>query len=134
MRAGHGGPLFVCHANCCRSVLACYLYRHLCNNAPALSAGLEVGDRINDRAQRMLREWGIECKRTSALEPLTRRGAGRLHEKKKLTDGVRAGICCGKCSPGVGGMDAVLGVLHRQFRVMLHWHSGAVVATSSTPG
>src|ERR1019366_6221550 len=46
MRTGHGGVLFVCHANCCRSVLACYLYRHLCNKAPALSAGLEVGERI----------------------------------------------------------------------------------------
>ena len=53
-------PLFVCHANCCRSVLACYLYRHLCK-APALSAGLEVGERINDRAERMLREWGIDA-------------------------------------------------------------------------
>src|SRR6266700_4017387 len=67
MRAGHGGPLFVCHANCCRSVLACYLYRHLCNKAPALSAGLEVGERINDRAERMLREWGIDA---SAHRPL----------------------------------------------------------------
>src|SRR5712691_1111156 len=67
MRAGHGGPLFVCHANCCRSVLAYYLYRHLCNNAPALSAGLEVGERINDRAERMLREWGIDA---SAHRPL----------------------------------------------------------------
>src|SRR6476620_12184192 len=61
MRAGHGGPLFVCHANCCRSVLAYYLYRHLCNEAPALSAGVEVGERINDRAERMLREWGIDA-------------------------------------------------------------------------
>src|SRR5713101_2713339 len=67
MRAGHGGPLFVCHANCCRSVLAYYLYRHLCNNAPALSAGLEVGERINDRAERMLRESGIDA---SAHRPL----------------------------------------------------------------
>jgi protein-tyrosine-phosphatase len=54
-------PLFVCHANCCRSVLACYLYRHLCNGAPALSAGLAVGDQINDRAEGMLREWGIDA-------------------------------------------------------------------------
>ena len=54
-------PLFVCHANCCRSVLACYLYRHLCNQAPALSAGVEVGERINDRAERMLGEWGIDA-------------------------------------------------------------------------
>ena len=44
-------PLFVCHANCCRSVLACYLYRHLCNSAPARSAGLEPGERISDRAE-----------------------------------------------------------------------------------
>ena len=67
MRAGHGCPLFVCHANCCRSVLACYLYRHLCNKAPALSAGLEMGERINDRAEQMLREWGIDA---SAHRPL----------------------------------------------------------------
>ena len=58
MRAG---PLFVCHANCCRSVLACYLYRYLCNKAPALSAGLDVGERISDRAERMLRAWGIDA-------------------------------------------------------------------------
>lgn len=55
------GPLFVCHANCCRSVLACYLYRHLCNNAPALSAGFEPGERISDCAVRLLREWGIDA-------------------------------------------------------------------------
>ncbi|MGA8555513.1 MAG: hypothetical protein WB630_13940 [Candidatus Acidiferrales bacterium] len=54
------GPLFVCHANCCRSVLAWYLYQDLCR-APARSAGLEVGERISDRAERMLREWGIEA-------------------------------------------------------------------------
>lgn len=57
------GPLFVCHANCCRSVLACYLYRHLCSNAPAQSAGLEPGERISDRAQALLREWGIDASR-----------------------------------------------------------------------
>ena len=54
-------PLFVCHANCCRSVLACYLYRHLCNQAPADSAGVEAGERINDRAERMLAGWGIDA-------------------------------------------------------------------------
>src|SRR2546421_11854866 len=62
MRTGQGCPLFVCHANCCRSVMARYLYRHLCNKAPALSAGLEAGERINDRAERMLREWGIDAR------------------------------------------------------------------------
>ena len=65
---GDGSPLFVCHANCSRSVLACYLYRDLCNGAPALSAGLQVGERISDRAERMLREWGIDA---SAHRPLT---------------------------------------------------------------
>lgn len=55
------GPLFVCHANCCRSVLAYYLYRHLCNNPPARSAGLEPGERVNDCAERLLREWGIDA-------------------------------------------------------------------------
>ena len=54
------GPLFVCHANCCRSVLASYLYRHLCN-APARSAGLGPGECINDRAELMLRKWGIDA-------------------------------------------------------------------------
>ena len=32
-------PLFICYANCCRSVLAHYLYRHLHADDPALSAG-----------------------------------------------------------------------------------------------
>jgi protein-tyrosine-phosphatase len=54
-------PLFVCHANCCRSVLAHYLYRHLCNNASVRSAGLEPGGRISDRAETLLREWGIDA-------------------------------------------------------------------------
>jgi protein-tyrosine-phosphatase len=54
-------PLFLCYANCCRSVLAFYLYRHLHPNAPALSAGLDAGDCINDRALRMLRHWGIDA-------------------------------------------------------------------------
>jgi protein-tyrosine-phosphatase len=56
------GPLFVCHANCARSVLACHLYRHLCNNAPARSAGLEPGERISDRAEALLRAWGIDAR------------------------------------------------------------------------
>jgi protein-tyrosine-phosphatase len=55
-------PLFVCHANCSRSVLACYLYRHLCNNAPAGSAGLEPGERISDRAAALLNSWGIDAR------------------------------------------------------------------------
>ena len=67
MGADHCCPLFVCHANCCRSVLARYLYGHLCNDALARSAGLEAGDRINDRAERMLRAWGIDA---SAHRPL----------------------------------------------------------------
>ena len=67
------GPLFVCYANCSRSVLACYLYRHLCKQAPARSAGLEPGERISDRAEALLRAWGIDasahvpCKLTSEL-------------------------------------------------------------------
>jgi protein-tyrosine-phosphatase len=54
-------PLFVCHANCCRSVLAHYLYEHLCPGAQALSAGVEVGDVLNARAAEMLRHWGIDA-------------------------------------------------------------------------
>jgi protein-tyrosine-phosphatase len=54
-------PLFLCYANCCRSVLAYYLYRHLHPDAPALSAGLYAGDCINDRALGMLRHWGIDA-------------------------------------------------------------------------
>lgn len=53
-------PLFVCHANCARSVLAFYLYRHLCHGAPALSAGLQVGDGTSPRAADMLRRWGVD--------------------------------------------------------------------------
>jgi protein-tyrosine-phosphatase len=55
------GPLFVCHANCCRSVLAQYLYRQLCNDAVCWSAGLEPGDRISDRAEALLRAWDIDA-------------------------------------------------------------------------
>jgi protein-tyrosine-phosphatase len=55
-------PLFLCHANCCRSVLASYLYRHLGPGAPALSAGLEPGERTNDRALAMLACWGIDAR------------------------------------------------------------------------
>jgi protein-tyrosine-phosphatase len=54
-------PLFVCHANCCRSVLAQYLYENLAPASYALSAGIEVGDEINDRAAAMLRGWGIDA-------------------------------------------------------------------------
>jgi protein-tyrosine-phosphatase len=54
-------PLFVCHANCCRSVLARYLYQHLCAGAEALGAGIAAGDCINDRAERMLAGWGIDA-------------------------------------------------------------------------
>jgi protein-tyrosine-phosphatase len=54
-------PLFVCHANCARSVLACYLYRHLCGEAPADSAGLDAGPAINDRVLGMLRHWKIDA-------------------------------------------------------------------------
>lgn len=55
------GPLFVCYANCSRSVIAHYLYRHLCGNAPARSAGLDPGERIAERAELMLRAWGIDA-------------------------------------------------------------------------
>ena len=54
-------PLFICYANCCRSVLAYYLYRHLHADEPALSAGLFAGECINDRALGMLRHWGIDA-------------------------------------------------------------------------
>ena len=54
-------PLFICYANCCRSVLAYYLYRHLHADDPALSAGLCAGEGINDRALGMLRHWGIDA-------------------------------------------------------------------------
>ncbi len=54
-------PLFVCHANCCRSVLAGYLYEHLFPGSHALHAGIEAGGEINDRALAMLRAWGIDA-------------------------------------------------------------------------
>lgn len=57
-----GMPLFVCHANCCRSVLASYLYRHLGGDAPVLSAGFEPGERISERALAMLSRWGIDAR------------------------------------------------------------------------
>jgi protein-tyrosine-phosphatase len=60
-------PLFVCHANCCRSVLARYLYVHLCQE-PAASAGLDAGEWINDRAEAMLRCWGIDARAHRPLQ------------------------------------------------------------------
>lgn len=42
-------------------MLACYLYRSLCNNAAARSAGLEPGERISDRAEALLRAGGIDA-------------------------------------------------------------------------
>lgn len=56
-------PLFVCHANCCRSVLAQYLYENLFPGEKALSAAIEVGCEINERATAMLRHWGIDASR-----------------------------------------------------------------------
>jgi protein-tyrosine-phosphatase len=54
-------PLFVCHANCCRSVLASYLYRHLCPDAAVLSAGLDPGERTSDTALAILAHWGVDA-------------------------------------------------------------------------
>lgn len=54
-------PLFVCHANCCRSVLAQYLYEDLNPGTFALSAGVEIGDAINNNALLMLQQWGIDA-------------------------------------------------------------------------
>ena len=51
-------PLFVCHANCCRSVLAYFLYGHLTGDATALSAGFEPGERINVGPWRCWRSGG----------------------------------------------------------------------------
>lgn len=66
-------PLFVCYANCCRSVLAQYLYENLNAGTFALSAGVEIGDAINSNALQMLQQWGIDasnhepCQITRAL-------------------------------------------------------------------
>lgn len=54
-------PLFLCHANCSRSVLASYLYRQLCPGVPVLSAGLEPGEQTSDRTLAMLAWWGIDA-------------------------------------------------------------------------
>ena len=53
-------PLFVCHANCSRSMMAAYLFRDIAG-AAALSAGLEVGERPAARAVEMLAWWGIDA-------------------------------------------------------------------------
>ena len=53
-------PLFVCHANCSRSMMAAYLFRDIAS-APALSAGMEVGERPAARAVEMLAYWGIDA-------------------------------------------------------------------------
>ena len=53
-------PLFVCHANCSRSMIAAYLFRDIAG-APALSAGLEIGERPAARPLEMLACWGIDA-------------------------------------------------------------------------
>jgi protein-tyrosine-phosphatase len=58
-------PLFVCHANCSRSMIAAYLFRDIVR-APALSAGMEVGERPAARAVEMLAYWGVDA---SAHQP-----------------------------------------------------------------
>jgi protein-tyrosine-phosphatase len=54
-------PLFLCHANCCRSVLASYLYQHVSPGDHVLSAGLEAGGQTSGRALAMLAYWGIDA-------------------------------------------------------------------------
>jgi hypothetical protein len=53
-------PLFVCHANASRSMLAAYLYQHLCG-APALSAGVYVGELAAPTSVALLALWGIDA-------------------------------------------------------------------------
>ena len=53
-------PLFVCHANCSRSMMAAHLFRDSAR-APALSAGMEVGEQPAARALEMLAYWGIDA-------------------------------------------------------------------------
>ena len=53
-------PLFVCHANCSRSMIAAHLFRDI-NKAPALSSGMEVGASPAARAVEMLAYWGIDA-------------------------------------------------------------------------
>jgi protein-tyrosine-phosphatase len=53
-------PLFVCHANCSRSMIAVHLYREIAK-APALSAGMEVGEQPAARSVEMLGFWEIDA-------------------------------------------------------------------------
>ncbi len=41
--------------------MAKYLYEHLFPGTRALSAGMEVGEQVNDRACAMLQHWGIDA-------------------------------------------------------------------------
>jgi protein-tyrosine-phosphatase len=61
-------PMFVCHANCCRSLLAYHLYRRLCPGLPALMAGMEAGTEAAPRALKMLKAWGIEVRDHKATQ------------------------------------------------------------------
>jgi protein-tyrosine-phosphatase len=71
-------PLFLCHANCCRSVLASYLYRQMCGGAPVFSAGLEPGEQTSDRALAMLAGWGIDARSHRPMK-LDRRLCDQAH-------------------------------------------------------
>jgi protein-tyrosine-phosphatase len=55
-------PLFVCLANCSRSVLAQNLYQALEPGLRAWSAGLVPGTGIPQRPQEMLQYWGVEVR------------------------------------------------------------------------
>jgi protein-tyrosine-phosphatase len=71
-------PLFLCHANCCRSVLASYLYRQVCGGALVFSAGLEPGEQTSDRALAMLAGWGIDARSHRPMK-LDRRLCDQAH-------------------------------------------------------
>jgi Low molecular weight phosphotyrosine protein phosphatase len=53
-------PLFVCHANCSRSMIADYLFRDIAGT-PALSAGMQAGESPAERAVEMLAYWGVDA-------------------------------------------------------------------------
>ena len=53
-------PLFVCHANCSRSMIAAYLFRDIAG-APAFSAGMDARESPAERAVEMLAHWGIDA-------------------------------------------------------------------------
>jgi len=85
-------PLFVCHANASRSMLAAYLYQHLCG-ATALYAGVYVGALPAPTSVALLARWGIDA---SAHRPPPNRSLCDREDTTYTALAPGGEMCCGR--------------------------------------